>query len=107
MEDIFKYFKDMGLAIVDLWQQSAALNDQRVDGIRKAFLEYFAMMEVNYGSRSTEAYADSKAILNEIKSRSVTDAMFQVKSILVDEEIGLVSSKIGKKPTTPEVRENH
>ena len=103
MEDIFKYFKEMGVAIVELWKQSASLNDQRVDGIRKAFLEYFAMMEVNYGSRSTEAYVTSKSILNDIKSREVTDAMFHVKSILVEEEIGLISGKLGKKPTGPDV----
>ncbi len=103
MDDIFRYFREMGLAIVELWQQSAVLNDQRLEAIRKAFLEYFAMMEVNYGSRSIEMYAESKAMLNDIKPREVTDALYSLKSILVEEEIGIISGKIGRQPTNFEV----
>ena len=104
MDDIFRYFREMGLAIVELWQQSAVLNDQRLEAIRKGFLEYFAMMEVNYGSRSIEMYAESKAMLNDIKPREVTDALYSLKSILVEEEMGIIGGRLGKQPTSFEVR---
>ena len=107
IEAIFLYFKEMGLAIVDLWQQSAVLNDQRVDSIRRAFLEYFAMMEVNYGNRSTEAYAEAKTILNDLKARDITDQLFSFKNILVEEEMGIMASKIGKRPASYDVKTYH
>ena len=107
MEDIFRYFKEMGLAIVDLWQQSAQLNDQRIDSIRRAFLEYFAMMEVNYGSRSIEAYAEAKSILNEIKPREITEQLYSFKTLLVEDEMGTIGAKIGKRPATYDVRPPH
>lgn len=107
MEEIFKYFKEMGLSIVDLWQQSAQLNDQRIDSIRRAFLEYFAMMEVNYGSRAIDSYAEAKALLNDIKPREITEQLYSFKTILVEEEIGIISGKIGKRPTNYDVEACH
>ena len=103
LDDLFKYFKEMGLTIVELWSQSAVLNDQRLEAIRKAFLEYFAMMEVNYGSRSIEMYKESKTILDNIKAKDITEALYSLNTILVEEEIGLIGGKIGHSPTNYDV----
>jgi len=103
MEDINRYFKEMGQAIVELWQQSAALNDQRLDAIRKAFIEYFSLMEVNYGARSVELYAEARTILNDIKPREITEAMYSLRAVLVEEEIGFITSKIQRKPANYDV----
>ena len=69
VEDIYKYFKELGAGIVELWIQSAALNDLRLEAIRKSFLEYFNLLESTYGPRALDSYSKAKNILSELRPR--------------------------------------
>ena len=80
IEDKFMYFQEMGVVIVEPWKKSAPLNDQRVDGISEAFIDYVRWC------RSTEACEASNSVLVDIRSRGVTHAMPHAISILIEEE---------------------